>query len=570
MMVNLPFLKTDNVKKSKIQPVVLLVLDGFGAAPPSEGNAIHLAQTPNYDKYLSFYPHTELIASGESVGLPANEVGNTEVGHLTMGAGRVILQDLKRINTAIETGAFFDNKAFLQAVGHVRSNNSNLHLMGLVGTGSVHASLEHLYSLIKFCKKENVQNVFLHLFTDGRDSPPQKGIELVKDIESKLKEYKIGQIASVSGRYYAMDRDRRWQRTEKVYKAIVLGHGEQFASAQEAVQASYQSGNTDEFVPPSVIIKDNMPVATVNDNDACIFFNFRVDRPRQLTMAFVVENFENLRSFDFGYDPEISKEVGEVKIEATFERGKVPQNLFFVTMTEYAEKIPVNAIAFGPETVKNPFVMVLSNSGLFQMHMAESEKERFVTYYFDGLRETPPRGEEVKIVSSPKVATYDKKPEMSLPDLVNEFKKQLSKDTYHFFVLNFANPDMVAHTGNVKATIKAIEYVDKWMAVLVDEVLKRDGTVFLTADHGNAEEMLTFPTSTFFYTTSKGEVNTDHSNNPVPFVVINNTLYGKDVQMSKGSLGDIATTILKYMNLPIPNEMTGKNLLESQDETSES
>jgi 2,3-bisphosphoglycerate-independent phosphoglycerate mutase len=557
--MRLPFI---NIKKNRIKPTVLVIIDGFGSAPPSEGNAISVAKTPNYDKFITEYPVSELIASGESVGLPANEEGNTEVGHLTLGAGRVILQDLKRISVSIEKGLFFNNQALLQATSHIKSNSSNLHIMGLIGTGHVHSSIDHLYGLLDFCKREEIKNVYLHLFTDGRDSPPKEGRQIIEEVENHLKAIKLGRIVSVTGRYYAMDRDRRWERTERAYKAIALGQGVSAESAIAAVEGAYLKGQTDEFIEPTVIGSTSGKAVTVNDNDAVIFFNFRIDRPKQLTMAFVLSDFENLKSYDFGYEPDVVKEEGEVKFGTTFTRSKVARNVFFVTMTEYQKGLPVSKVAFGPEVVEKPLSQVLAESGFRQLHIAESEKERFVKYYFNGLREEPVEGEDDLIVPSPKVATYDRKPEMSLPKLVKMLKKQLEKDIYNFVVVNFANPDMVAHTGNLKATVKAIEHVDKHLKSLVDKVLASDGTVLITADHGNAEELLTFPTSGYFFTTSKGTLNTDHSNNPVPLLIINNSLRNSSIKPPKGALSDIAPTILGLFGIQKPAQMTGNNLLE--------
>ena len=557
-MFNLPFLS----KKNKIKPYVLVILDGFGIAPPSEGNPVTIAKIPNYSNLLNNFPNTQLIASGESVGLPANEVGNTEVGHLTLGAGRVILQDLKRIDVAIEKGTFFDNEALLKLSSHVKKNNSKMHILGVVGSGRVHSSLNHLYALLQFCKKEGVDNAFLHLFTDGRDSPPKQGVEIIEQIETHLNTIKIGRIASITGRYYAMDRDRRWERTEKVYKALCLGKGLQALSPLEALRAAYSRGQTDEFVEPTLIWNKEGPVALVNDGDGIIFFNFRVDRPKQLTMAFVVSDFENLKKFDFGFDPETNRNIGEMEVGQTFVREKVPQNIFFVTMTEYQKGLPVGGIAFGPEMVADPLSIVLSNANLLQLHMAESEKERFVKYYFNGIREEAVSGEEDLIVPSPHIPTYDKKPEMSLPKLVSEFKKQIRRDLYNFIVINFANPDMVAHSGDINATVKAIQCVDKYLYELVECVLKAGGTVFVTADHGNAEELLTYPTSSFFYTSDKGTLNTDHSNNPVPFIVISNNLRNKKDLLTNGALSDVAPTILALMGITKSPSMTGNNLLK--------
>ena len=547
-------------KSSGIKPVVLLVLDGYGIAPASAGNAITQAGTPYMNQLLNSYPHGELIASGESVGLPANEVGNTEVGHLTLGAGRVILQDLKRISLAIEDTTFFDNRAFLHALAHCRKFNSKMHLLGLVGTGNVHSSIDHFYGLLQFFKKAEFRNVYYHLFTDGRDTAPKEAGEVIDQIQIYIDDNKIGQIASISGRYYAMDRDRRWDRTEKAYRTIVLGRGQTALSSRDAVSAAYAQGLTDEFIEPTVIMSGSKPVATVDDNDAVVFFNFRVDRARQLTMAFVLPDFERLTSFEFGYAPGTDQEEGKATFKGTFNREKWARNIFFVTMTEYHKKLPVSEVAYGPQRVSDGLASVVSSSNFRQMHMSESEKERFVTYYFDGMNERPVVGEEVSIVASPKVATYDKKPEMSVFRLVKEFRKRLSRGIYHFFIINFANPDMVAHTGNLKATIAAVEVVDRAIRELVEAVKAVDGTVIITADHGNAEELLSFESTSFFYTTGVGKVNTDHSNNPVPVIFVNRRYAGRSVTLSKGSLADVAPTILMMMGLTVPVTMTGRNL----------
>ncbi len=558
-MIKLPFI---GVKKFNIKPFVLIILDGFGIAPKSEGNAISLASKPNFDFYWNNYPHGELLASGESVGLPAEEVGNTEVGHLTIGAGRIILQDLERINLAIEKGTIYDNRAFISASYHVKKFNSQLHIMGLVGSGGVHSSIKHLYAILEFCKREEIPNVCVHMFTDGRDSPPNDSILVAEKLEKFLKETGIARIASVSGRYYAMDRDRRWSRTEKVYKAMVLGQGITATSACEAIKMAYSKGQTDEFIEPTIIIGSDGKPSLIDDNDAVIFFNYRVDRPRQLTMSFIMPDFERLKSFDFGYNPEASKEEGEVKFSETFIRQKILKNLFFVTMTEYQKNLPVSAIAFAPERVEDPIGFVLSEAGMRQLHMAESEKERFVKYYFNGLKEEPFRGEDDVIIASPKVSTYDLKPEMSLPKLTNECIKRLRKDIYNFVVINFANPDMVAHTGNLKATIEAIEIVDKYLGKLVSAVLDQDGMCIVTADHGNAEELLTFPSSSFYFTSARGTVNTEHSSNPVPIIIIGKVFFRRSLNLPKGGLSDLAPTILDLMNIPVSEGMKGKNLLD--------
>jgi len=550
---------------SSIKPVALLILDGWGLAPPSEGNAIYRAKTPYYDGLIANYPKGELIASGESVGLPANEVGNTEVGHLTMGSGRVIYQDLKRISMSIEDSTFFENPAFISVSNHVKKYKSNLHIMGLVSTGNVHSSLDHLYALIQFCKKSDIGNVYLHVFTDGRDAPPKQGVEVVSKLENYLEESRVGTIASIAGRYYAMDRDKRWDRTKLAYDAIVMGTGQVAKNAVDAIKMSYSQNITDEFIVPTVIVDDrSVPKATIKDNDGVIFFNFRVDRPRQLTMALTLPNFESIKEFDFGPARDMAKEKGVTKIGSTFKRERWPQNLFFVTMTEYQKNVPVSAIAFGNESIVNTLSDMLSKNGLKQLHMAESEKERFVTYYFNGLREAKAPGEEFKIVPSPKVATYDKKPEMSVYKLVKEFKRSINESKYNFIVMNFANPDMVAHTGDIDATIKACAHVDKAVKSVVEAILAIDGTLLLTADHGNAEDLLTFPQGSYYYTSKKGVVNTDHSNHPVPLILVNRKYKGVRATLPKGSLADIAPTILAIMNIAKPMEMGGSNLLSQK------
>jgi len=557
-MFSLPFFDRQN----KINPIVLVVLDGFGVAPPSSGNAITLAKTPHYDYYRAHYPNGTLIASGEAVGLPTNEVGNTEVGHLTLGAGRVILQDLKRINLSIEKGTFYDNKSLVQAAVHTKTYNSNLHILGLVSSGKVHSSIEHLYALLQLAKKEQIKNIFIHMFTDGRDAGPKEAIEVSDKLEKILDSMRVGKIASVSGRYYAMDRDRRWPRIEKTYKAIVNGIGSQAKNTREAIANAYQKGQTDEFIEPTLIIGPNGEKYTISDNDAVIYFNYRTDRAKQLTMALTMPNFENIASFDFGYDPKSNKRLDTISTGETFKREKIVKNMYFVTMTEYQKDLPVSAVAFGPEIIQNSIPEVLTKNNLSHMHMAESEKERFVTYYFDGMREVPFANEEKHIVPSPKIATYDLKPEMSLPDLVKQCKKKIKMDRYHFLIVNFANADMVGHTGNLPAAIKAVEYIDTYLHDLIQTVLNYNGTVCITADHGNAEELLTFPSSTFFYTTQAGVISTDHSSNPVPVLFINNALYDVKSDIPKGQLSDVAPTLLSWMGLTVPEEMTGRNLLQ--------
>jgi 2,3-bisphosphoglycerate-independent phosphoglycerate mutase len=538
-MFQLPFFSF--AKKNKIKPTVLVILDGFGQAPPSGGNAIDLAKTPHIDYFRQHYPNGTLIASGEAVGLPTNEVGNTEVGHLTIGAGRVILQDLKRINLSIENNTFYNNPLLGQISDHVKKNKSKLHILGLVSSGKVHSSIDHLHALLHFAKEQHIEEVYIHAFTDGRDAPPKEGAEAIANLEKYCESLGVGKIASVSGRYYAMDRDSRWARTEKAYKTIVEGSGLIASDATTAIKNAYAKGQSDEFIEPTLIQSSGSVSPIISDNDAVVFFNYRIDRAKQLTMTLVLPHFES---------------------EAVrFTRGKIRQNLFFVTMTEYQENLPVSGILFTSQKVESPLCEIISKANLCQMHMAESEKERFVTFYFDGLHEEFQKGEEKSIIPSPKVATYDLQPMMSLPALVTDFKRQLAKDTYHFFVLNFANADMVAHSGNLRAAIKAVESIDRYLNDLVSYVLKYNGTVIVTADHGNAEEMLTFPSSSFFYTSQSGIVNTDHSNNPVPVFIISNELFDQKISLTKGQLSDVAPTILAQLGLSKPIEMTGLNLL---------
>ncbi len=552
----------------KSQPVVLLILDGWGIAPPSPGNAVTLAKTPNMTRLASLYPHGELVASGESVGLPANEVGNTEVGHLNLGAGRIVLQDLKRITKAIKDGDFFLNKAFRDAAEHVLKNNSKMHIMGLVSSGEVHSSLGHLYAVLDFCKREKVSNVYLHLFTDGRDAPPNEGIEIIKKVEEYIKSIGIGTIATVMGRYYAMDRDRRWDRIEAAYQAIVSGKGKTAFSVETALKNSYLSGKTDEFIEPTVIVRPSgAPIAQVGDNDSVIFFNFRIDRPRELTMAMTVPDFTKA-NISWEFDPfavkygqkHADEPVGILKTEP-FARGRIPGNLFFMTMTRYQKNLPVSAVGFPPETIKDSLTETLASLNIPQMHMAESEKERFVTYYFDGQKEEKFQLEDTLIVPSPKVSTYDRKPQMSVFDLSYEVRRVLSEDKYKFFVVNFANVDMVAHSGLIPPTIKAVEYVDQAVGEVYDAIMAVGGTLIITADHGNGEELLTYPRGSYFFTTSKGAVNTDHSNFPVPVIFAARGLEGKVRTITGGVLADVAPTILSLMKIPKPEAMTGRNLL---------
>lgn len=543
--------------------VLLVVLDGWGLAAAGPGNAITLANTINMNRFWANYPHTELSASGESVGLPRGEVGNTETGHLNLGAGRVVYQDLQRINMSIADGVFFQNETLIAAINHAKENNSNLHYIGLIGAGGVHSNIEHLYALIDLAKRQNFNRIFLHLFTDGRDSPPNAAKTYISQIREVISKVGIGQIASIMGRYWAMDRDLRWDRTAKAYFALTEGRGSLVKTPEEAIDLSYSEGKTDEFIEPSVVTGvDGKPIGTIHDNDSVVFFNFRIDRPRQLTRAFVLEDFKNA-NISSGFDPyQVKYQKTHLPImplgtQAPFERGPRLKNLFFVTMTEYEKQI-VEAgarVAFPPENVKIPLGRVISEAGLRQLRAAESEKERFVTFYFNGQQEAPFDGEDRIIVPSPKVATYDLKPEMSARELTDAVLSKL-KDVgdYKFILINFANADMVGHTGNIGAAVKACDVVDECLEKLASWVLAYGGTMLITADHGNAEEMIDAQT---------GQVETEHSTNPVPFIALSKDLLGRSQVLTSGILADVAPTILKILGLEVPGSMTGRNLLDS-------
>jgi len=528
-----------------IRPVVLIVMDGWGLAAPGPGNAITLANLPFFDYLWSSFPHGKIHASGESVGLPHNEDGNTETGHLNLGAGRIIYQDLPRINMAIADGSFYKNGAFLAAINFAKKNNSNLHLMGLVGGGGVHANNEHLFALLYLCKEQGFKNVFIHIFTDGRDSPPTVALEYVKKIEENLRILDIGKIASVSGRYYAMDRDLRWDRTQKTYEMLTSGScNPKAVSVEEIIKKSYEEGITDEFIKPTPVCERGKPVATITEYDSVIFYNFRIDRPRQLTKAFISSEFSPLKS-------KRNFHLFEKKLPASLTRAKKIENLFFVTMTEYEKNLPVKA-AFPPQTVFRPLGRIISERGLRQLRLTESEKERFVTFYFNGQKEEPFIGEDRLIVPSPKVPTYDLAPEMRSKEITDSLLFKIKENIYDFVLINFPNPDMVGHSGVIPAAIKAVEAVDESLQKIVPAVLNAGGAVLLTADHGNCEEMIDPNT---------GGVDTEHSNNLVPFLVIGSQWEGKPKELRNGILGDVAPTILEILGIEKPVEMSGRSLL---------
>jgi 2,3-bisphosphoglycerate-independent phosphoglycerate mutase len=538
----------------KIKVLLLVVLDGWGVAAAGPGNAIAQASTPNMNSFKSQYPHMELSASGEAVGLPPGEVGNTETGHLNLGAGRIVYQDLERINKAIAQGSFFENKVLIEAIEHAQKNSSDLHFMGLVGGAGVHSNINHLFALIRLAKLKNFNRVYLHLFTDGRDSAPASALTYINELKEVINKEEIGTIASVMGRYYAMDRDRRWNRTEKAYLALTKGIGNFYKSIDEAINDSYSVGKQDEFIEPALICdKAGKPVGLIKNNDAVVFFNFRVDRPRQLTAAFVLDDFSKANE-SFGFDP---YQEGKSPVDLpTFDRGPKLTNLYFVTMTQYSKTLQDAGVkvAFEPELVDTTLGRVVSDAGLMQLRVAESEKERFVTFYFNGQRELPYPGEQRIIIPSPNIATYDKKPEMAARELTEALIKNLSEaNNYSFILVNFANADMVGHTGSIGATVKAAEVLDECLAKIASFILTYEGIMIITADHGNAEEMID---------NQSGMIETEHSHNPVPFIVISNKFFGKSEVLQKGILADVAPTILRLMNLEIPTSMTGRNLLE--------
>jgi len=545
------------IQTSASGPITLVILDGWGIAPKGPGNAVTLAKTPNLDSFWAGYPHTQLLASGEAVGLPRGEEGNSETGHMNIGSGRIVYQDLPRINLSIADGSFFENQAFLKAIVHVKKNQSSLNLLGLVGTGGVHSNLEHLFALLKLAADHQVKNVFLHLFTDGRDSPPTSSPLYLNQIEEEIKVLGVGKIASICGRYYAMDRDDRWERVQKAYDALTLGIGEKANSAVKAIHNSHLKGITDEFILPTLIVdQNNQPLKIIADKDAVIFFNFRIDRPRELTRAFVLENFESYCPVKKSFDPYAErygqKQFSETETCATFVRKKKLHHLCFVTMTRYEKYLPVE-VAFPPTQMRITLARLFSEIQERQFHLAETEKFPHVTNFFDGTAEQPSPQEEWAEIPSPKVATYDLKPEMSAAEVTEQYLKRINTGQYHFSLVNFANPDMVGHTGVIPAAIKACEFADHCLGIIVKEMLSLEGVVVVTADHGNVEEMIDLKT---------GEVDTKHSCNPVPFLVIEKSLLGKNVVLDQGILADIAPTILRLAKMIVPSEMTGRCLLD--------
>lgn len=517
-------------------PFVLIVMDGWGINPRRDGNAIALARTPHIDAIARQWPHTQLQASGGAVGLPAGQMGNSEVGHLNIGAGKKVMQDFTRITAAIADGSFFQNPALLAAVAHVKHHNTKLHVIGLLGTGGVHAHQQHLEGCLQLAQQHNIEQVFIHSFTDGRDSAPTSGIGFMKDLltaAQRINPEHPARVATISGRMWAMDRDNRWERTGRVYQAMTKGTGSPASDPITAIATAYAAGVTDEYIEPIVLRDvDGHPVALVEAGDAVIYYNFRADRARQLTKAFVM--------------PDLPPAAAE-----TFQRGPRLADLTFVTMTEYEKGLPVE-IAFTSDDVEHPLARVISDQGLRQYHTAETEKYAHVTYFINGGRETPFPGEDRYMEPSPKVKTYDLQPEMSAARLTDHAIERIRSGDYDFVIMNYANADMVGHTGVLAAAITAVETVDAQVGRVVETTLGLGGALFITADHGNADMLIDYAT---------GEPFTAHTTNPVPFYFVVPQLPGIHLRPN-GVLADIAPTALQVLNLPRPKDMTGTTLIE--------
>jgi len=524
------------------KPVVLAVLDGWGITQPYSGNAISQASTITIDELINKYPAITLRASGEAVGLPWGEAGNSEVGHLNLGLGRIVYQDLPRINKAISDNSVYKNKALLAAINHVkksRRSNAKLHLFGLVSNGSVHASIEHLKAILVLAKEQKVSQVYLHVILDGRDTPYNSGLNFIKEIERFMAEYGVGKIAVIQGRFYAMDRNSHWDRTAKAYLAMTNGMGNKSDNAIKAIEESYKKKIYDEEFTPTVITKNEQPIAKIEEGDSVIFFNYRADRARQITKAFVLPGFTK------------------------FKERRYLGDLFFVCFTRYEKDLPAE-VAFPPETIKNTLGEVVAEARLQQLRIAETEKYAHVTYFFNGGREGKGEGEEHVLVPSPQVASYDLRPEMSAFEITEKLIKVIDEVKYDFILVNFANSDMVGHTGNLQAAIKAIEAVDKCINKIVKAVLAKDGVLVITADHGNAEAMFNMQT---------GMIDKEHTNNPVPFIVAGEQFEGRTIAgqdavsgdlsliQPQGILSDVAPTILKILGIKKPDEMTGRSLI---------
>lgn len=505
---------------------MLLIRDGWGWREEKEGNAIAAAKTPVHEKLYETYPWILMGASGRNVGLPAGIMGNSEVGHLNLGAGRIVKQEQTVITEAIEDGSFFENEAFLAALDNVKQNSSALHLMGLCSDGLVHSDLNHLYALLELAKQRGVQKVFIHGLLDGRDTLPKSSLKYIAQVEENCSRIGTGRIASVAGRYYTMDRDTRWDRVKKGYDALVYARGETAGSAKEAVENAYARGETDEFVLPTVILENGGPVAAVSSKDSFVFYNFRADRARQITKAFTLRDFNGWKREEF------------IKPH-------------FVQMTEYEDDIPA-PVAFPPHPIENNLGTLVSRAGMRQLRIAETEKYAHVTFFFSSGEEQPYEGEDRKLIPSPKIATYDLQPEMSAYLVTDEVLKRIEIGGYDLIVLNFANPDMVGHTGVFQAAVKAVEIIDGCVGRVIDAVLAEGGTVLVTADHGNCELMID---------PGSGGPHTAHTTSPVHLVMVNDGLRDAKLLDEGARLADVAPTLMHFLGLEVPPEMTGRNLL---------
>lgn len=521
------------------KPTVLAILDGWGVAPPDQGNALALAKTPRIREFSSKYPAMTVLASGEEVGLMWGEMGNSEVGHLTIGAGKVYYQSLPRINRSIQDGTFARNQAFLGAIDHAKKGSGKLHLVGLVSIGNVHAAIEHLMALIDLAKSGGIKELYLHAVLDGRDTTFNSGADFVGRAIEQMKKNGLGKVATLSGRFYAMDRDNRWDRVEKAYRAMVEGKSDATDTDPiAAIKASYEAKVYDEEFVPTVIVEDGEAVGKIADGDSVILFNFRPDRARELTKAFVLPGFD--------------------KFERVYMR-----ELKFVTMTEFERDLPVS-VAFPPQPISTCLAKVVSDAGLKQLHIAETEKYAHVTFFLNGMKEDPYSGEDRAIVPSPRVSSYDQQPEMSAREITNRVLKEIDAATYDLIVVNFANADMVGHTGNLQATVAAVEAVDECLGKIASAVLAKDGAMIITADHGNAEEVVNLQT---------GGIDKEHSTYPVPLIVIGKQfegmageaqeMVGGDLSLSSpvGMLSDVTPTVLRIMGIPQPQDMTGRALV---------
>lgn len=508
------------------KPVVLMILDGYGLNDSKEHNAVAEANTPVMDKLMAEYPFVRGNASGMAVGLPEGQMGNSEVGHLNMGAGRIVYQELTRITKEIQDGTFFENRALLDAVNNCKKNDSALHFFGLLSDGGVHSHNTHLYGLLELAKKNGLEKVYVHCFLDGRDTPPESGKGYAEDLEAEMKKIGVGKIASVTGRYYAMDRDNNYDRVQKAYVALTKGEGQTAQSGPAGIQASYDAGETDEFVKPTVVVENGAPVATIQDGDSVVFFNFRPDRAREITRSFCDDEFKG------------------------FERGK-RLDLTYVCFSDYDPTIPNKEVAFEKIAVTNTFGEWLAANGMKQARIAETEKYAHVTFFFNGGVEKPNEGEDRILVNSPKeVATYDLKPEMSAYEVCDRLCEAITGGKYDVVIINFANPDMVGHTGVEDAAIKAVEAVDSCVGRAVEAVKSVDGVLFICADHGNAEQLVDYETGAPF---------TAHTTNQVPFILVN---YDEKYTLREGGcLADIVPTLIQIMGREQPAEMTGKSLL---------